>query len=105
MRSADEQLRLVRNKAAELHRRRLLRLKEGTGAACLLLAVCLGFLLPRAGSGAALPEGTGYGSLILTSPLSSYIVIAILAFALGICITLLCAHHREQRGETEDEDS
>lgn len=104
MRSADEQLRLVREKAAELHRRRLYRLREGTVAACLLLTVCLGFLLPGAGSGADLPEGAAYGSLVLTSPLASCIVIAVLAFALGVCVTLLCVHHRGQRGETEDED-
>ena len=100
MRSADDQLRLVREKAEKLRRRRQALLREGTGAAGLMLAAFLCFLLPRAG-GAAPPEGAVYGSLILSSPLVSYAVIAVLAFALGIFVTLLCIHRREP----EDEDS
>jgi hypothetical protein len=99
MRSADEQLRLVREKAEKLRRRRQALLREGTGAAGLVLAAFLCFLLPRAG-GTALPEGAVYGSLILTSPLVSYAVVAVLAFVLGICVTLLCLHRRGP----EDED-
>ena len=99
MRSADEQLRLVREKAEKLRRRRQALLREGTGAAGLVLAAFLCFLLPRAG-GVALPEGAVYGSLILTSPLVSYAVVAVLAFVLGICVTLLCLHRRGP----EDED-
>ena len=104
MRSADEQLRLIRNKAAGLRRRRQALLWEGGCAVCLLAAVFLRFLLPGVGAGAALPEGAAYGSLILTSPMVSCIVVAVLAFALGICVTLLCVHRREQGGEGEDED-
>ena len=89
MRGMDEQLRLVQSKAA---------------VCCFALVLYLGFLLPGGDGGAVLPEGATFGSLVLFSPKLSCFVIAILAFILGVCVTLLCVYRRERRDGTEDED-
>lgn len=31
-----------------------------------------------------------YGSLLLAAPYTGYVVVGVIAFALGICVTLLC---------------
>ncbi len=104
MRSTDEQLRLIRNRASGLRLRRERRLRRGAAAGCLLLAAALGLLLPGTGGSAVIGGGAVYGSIILTSPALSYIVIAILAFILGVCVTLLCLHHRSRKGSPEEEE-
>ena len=104
MRSTDEQLQLVRSRAAKLRKRRQSLLRSGAMAACFLLAAALGPLLPLTEGSVGAPEALAYGSLILSSPLLSYIVVAILAFALGILITLLCVGHRAAHGIPEEED-
>ncbi len=104
MRITDEQLRLVRERAEKLRTRRQRLLRRGTAALCLLLAAALGLVLPGMEGGAALPEEAAFGSIVLTSPGLSYIVIAILAFALGVCVTLLCIQRRAQGRDGEDRD-
>ena len=104
MRSTDEQLRLVRSRASRLRLRRERMLRRGAAAGCLLLAAALGLLLPGTGGSAVIGGGTAYGSIILTSPALSYIVIAILAFILGVCVTLLCLYHRRRTGSPEEEE-
>ena len=105
MRSADEQLRLVRSKAAKLRRRQRSRLTGAAAVCCLALVLFLGFLLPGGDGGVSLPEGATFGSLVMVSPKLSYVVVAILAFALGLCVTMLCIYRRERRGKSEDDDS
>jgi cytochrome bd-type quinol oxidase subunit 2 len=104
MRSTDEQLRLVRNRASKLRMRRRRMLRRGAAAGCLLPAAVLGFLLPSVEGSAAIGAGAVYGSVILTSPALSYIVVAILAFILGACVTLLCLHRRGRTGSPEEEE-
>ena len=38
-----------------------------------------------------------YGSLLLAAPYIGYVIVGILAFALGICVTLLCIRLKELR--------
>ena len=38
-----------------------------------------------------------YGSLLLAAPYTGYVVVGVLAFALGVCITLLCIHWKALR--------
>ncbi len=106
MRSTDEQLRLIRGRARRLRERRRSLARFGAGAACCLaLILLLSVMLPGV-SGNAAPSGeVPFGSLILISPLLSYIVIAILAFVLGACVTLLCIFHRPRPGRSEEEET
>ena len=104
MRSTDEQLRLVRKKASKLRMMRERMLRRGTAAGGLLLAVVLGLILPRVGGGATTVGGAFFGSIVHISPVVSYIVVAVLAFALGTCVTLLCVHRRERADSSEEEE-
>ena len=104
MRSTDEQLRIVRDKASKLRRRRQNLTRAGASAACLSLLAALIILTPRA-NGTVIREDAAFGSLILTSPVLTYVVIAILAFVLGVCVTLLCILRRPRRGRSEEEES
>ena len=36
------------------------------------------------------PEGTVYGSFLLSAEAGGYVAAAVIAFALGVCVTLLC---------------
>ena len=104
MRGTDEQLRIVRSKAAKLRRRRDL-LRQGAAAAlCLALITALGLALPRVGGRLTVPGYGAFGSLVLATPALGYIVIGVLSFALGVCLTLLCIHRRRRWDETEDEE-
>ena len=105
MRGTDEQLRLIRSKAAKLRRRQQHWLAGAAAVCCLALVLFLGFLLPGGDAGVSLPEGATFGSLVLLSPKLSYVAVAVLAFALGVCVTLLCIYRRERRGKSEDDDS
>ena len=60
--------------------------------------------LPRPEGDLRLPEGAAYGSLVLSSPLLSYMIIAVLAFALGVVVALLCISRRAAHGAPKDED-
>ena len=103
MRSADEQLRTIRVKAHRLRQRRQNLVRAGASVCGLLLVVILALALPRVSGNVNLPEGAVFGSLVLASPVRSYVVVAILAFALGICVTLLCVYRRPRPAAEEDE--
>lgn len=106
MRSMDEQLALVRSRAAGLRRKRGDRRRfAAASAVCLLLIAVLGILMPEVSGKLALPEEAVFGSLVLASPAIGYIVIGILAFALGVLITLFSCCRRETGGDTEEDDS
>ena len=105
MRSADEQLRMIRQRAEKRkQKRQTVLLRSATVLCSMALAAFLGLVLPRL-DGVILPEGTLTGSVVFLRPQLGYIVLAILAFCLGVFVTLLCVHHKEQKGNKEDEES
>ena len=105
MRSADEQLRMIRQRAEKRkQKRQTVLLRSATVLCSMALAAFLGLVLPRL-EGVILPEGTLTGSVVFLRPQLGYIVLAILAFCLGVFVTLLCVHHKEQKGDKEDEES
>ena len=96
MRSTDEQLQEIMRRAESVKEKRIIRKRLHASAlascACvaLLIAVCL--YLPQL---AVMPENAGmqqYGSLLLAAPYTGYVVVGVIAFALGVCVTLLCIH-------------
>lgn len=110
MRSDKERVAAVRRRAAELKRQR--RVRQGTlltgccGAASLALIVGLAGFMPDALRTAE----DGYadfetaGSIFSTSPALGYIAIGLLAFALGVCVTILCFRIRALSGEDRPEE-
>ena len=96
MRSTDEQMREIMGRAKIVKEKRSIRKRLHASAiaslacAALLIAVC--FCLPRL---TVIPDSAGmqhYGSLLLAAPYTGYVIVGVLAFALGVCIALLCVH-------------
>lgn len=96
MRSTDEQLQEILRRTELVRENRGIRTKLRTSAAacvvCALLLITACISLPRLRMDAASPEMQPYGSLLLAAPYLGYVIVCILAFALGICVTLLCVH-------------
>lgn len=71
-------------------------------AACLCILVVIGSVMPRLTAGfgeAPVSHTSGVASLLAGSEALGYVMMAILAFLLGICVTLLLhvIHRRKQR--------
>ena len=92
MRDTDEQMRLILERSGSVRRRRRVRaLTVGSVCLCLVLIVAVSLALPLAQGTLEAPAGS-YASLIQPAPALGYVVIGVLAFVLGACVTLLCTH-------------
>lgn len=49
--------------------------------------------------------GSVYGSFLLSREAGGYVLIALIAFVLGVAVTLLCLHYRKKQDDTRDEQS
>ena len=100
MRNTDEQLKEIYSRAEKIRTRRRARARMTAAVCvCLVLIAALGFAMPPVRGELAAQEGAVYGSLAASSPALGLIVIGVLAFALGVCVTLLCVRLREDGKE------
>ena len=88
LQAALERAKVLR---ARSFRRRQRALSIGTGG-CFCALLALGYSL-AARSGASLEEAD-YGAFLLPSHAGGYILAAVLAFAAGVLVTLLCLRYR-----------
>lgn len=116
MRNLEERVTAVKQRAAKLERdkreRRVRVLKVCMVAACLAIIVGLGFFMPQLLSKSV--PGVRYDSGMVAgifeeSKSLGYIVVGVLAFVLGICVTVVCYKVRfleeEQKNSGERQDS
>ena len=92
---------------AELLRRRqrLLRAMRAEGVCAAVCAALLALVFTHIPAPEALSDGASpYGSLIFASQAAG-VVIGVLAFALGVSVTLLCLHRRRLRETERDHES
>ena len=116
MKSKEERAVLIRKRTAELkaeETRKKYRIKMGLlgggcAAACLAIIIELAAMLPQAvvrfqGNMAIHPSGTA--TMLTNSDTLGYVMMGILAFFLGVCVTVLLhmLHRREQRRKKESE--
>lgn len=103
MRTSDEQLDEVLERSARLKARVVMRhailIDSLAAAACLVLLVFVATTLPDLGGSVVTPTGGQYGSLVLDGPNLGHVVICLLAFLLGVFLTLLGIHVRKLRGK------
>ena len=96
MRSTDEQLQEIMRRSEIIKEKHTLRRSLLTDAAasglCLALLIAVILYAPVFHAAQAQSTSSQYGSLLLATPYIAYIIVAVLAFAAGICITLLCYH-------------
>ena len=110
MRSDKERAAEVKRRIAERERERRRRrgqlVTTGAAAACLALIVGLAFLLP----GMSGQESGGYqgfagaASMFRDGGAGGYIVMGLLAFLLGVCVTILCFRLRQMEQEDRREE-
>lgn len=115
MRTNEERSQLIHKRTAEIKREKQNRIQRGFDAVCI--AVCL---LLVTGIGAWMPElmtepaagsivhSSGVASMIGSHAALGYIVMGLLAFLLGVCVTVLLyrlrsRNERRSREEKEDE--
>ncbi len=108
MHSLDEQMQMIQNRSRVLRqekRRRRTLLRE-TGMVCVCLVLIVGSGLWLSGlRGAAFPmTAAPYGSMISGGQFIGYAVIGVLAFLLGISVTLLGLRLRKKQDGERDRE-
>ena len=114
MRTNEERAALVRQRTETIkeeqqrkkHKIRMTVLGGVSLAACLCLLVVMGSAMPQIISGfgeAPVSHTSGAASLLAGSETLGYVIVAIFAFLLGVCVTLLLhvIHRRQQRQRHE----
>ncbi len=95
MRTTEERTELILKKTEKIkaHRRRLRTavLHSCSCCACAVLIVLCAINLPRVGSSDSISVGdeSAAATLLAQNPAIGYIIMAILAFLLGVCVTAL----------------
>ena len=106
MRTTDERLAAAKRRARELKRQRRSRVAALAGAACL--AVILGLALAMPSVTARFSGADYYGGMtasLFSGGSLGYLLVGLLAFALGVCVTVLCVRlHERERGEDNEEE-
>ena len=109
MRTTDERLAAAKRRAEEIKRQersRRSRIAAVSGAACL--AVILGLALTMPSVTARFSGADYYGGMtasLFSGESLGYLLVGLLAFALGVCVTVLCVRlHERERGEGSEEE-
>lgn len=96
MRSTDDQLREIMRRAELVKEKRnvkkVIMMNAVASGLCAALLIAVALYLPNLSPAQTQMIETQYGSLLLAAPYIGYVIVGLLAFALGICITLLCVH-------------
>ena len=106
MRSSDEQFQEILKRADRLREvqteRKAAAVWAVSAAACLVLLIVSACFLPAFQAENHGSVSSRFGSLLLGSSYTGYVVIGILAFLLGVCGTLLAIHIRKLREKERD---
>ena len=115
MRTNEERTGLIHQRTAEIKRERQKKKQRALDmiciAACLLLIVGIGSFLPDwvvGIPGGEVHHASGAASLVGSHAALSYILMGIMAFLLGVCVTVLLyrlhrRNERKRREKLEDE--
>ena len=107
MRTNEERAGLIQKRTAEIKRERQKRKQRALDMTCLILVVGIGSLMP--GLTAGIPGGevhhaSGAASLVGSHAALGYILMGLMAFLLGVCVTVLLyrLHRRNERKQREN---
>lgn len=112
MRSTDERVAAIKGRVKELERKKKQRqyccISLLAATACLALIAVMGVFMPSIMKGLEQGDYTNTGmmaSIFYEGGSLGYILVGLLAFALGICLTVLCLLlHRRNKRDMEDVD-
>ena len=114
MRNTDERVAAVEKRVKELARQKKQRqhrsIALSAAAACLLIVIGMGVSMPGIMAGLAEGDYTSTGmmaSIFYEGGALGYVLIGLLAFALGVCLTTLCfllkpGNKRDKEDDTDD---
>lgn len=106
MRNTDEQLREILRRAETVKEKRSIqkRLRASALASCVCVILLIAVIgsLPRLTVLSQDIAAGQYGSLLLAAPYMGYVVVGVLAFALGVCVTLLSLQWRKLKEKERD---
>ena len=103
MRTTEERTRLIRKRTAELKRGQQRRKQRVWDCVCLLLVVGLGVWMPEWLSSPVSHSPAGTASLMGSHGALGYIVMGLLCFLLGVCVTVLLYRMRRRTKPKEDD--
>ena len=107
MRTNEERIAAMHQRAAEMNRAdraRKVRIMQATGAVVACAAtIMLAIFMPRISDFQPDPNGST-GSIFADSGALGYIVIAIIAFLLGVALTMFCYRLREWQMRKDKEE-
>ena len=81
------------------YRRACQRLSAAAGTLLAALVLVIALLPGKAGSNSA---GSVYGSFLLSEAAGGYVLAAVIAFVLGVVVTLYCFSRRNKAAEKKD---
>ncbi len=106
MRSTDGQLWEIMKRADHIKEKRSAQRIAASFAlascACMALLVVTFLYLPGLSETATAQANGHFGSLLLNASYMGYVVVGVLAFLLGVCVTMLCLHLRRLRKKERD---
>ncbi|MEG0590875.1 MAG: DUF4179 domain-containing protein [Lachnospiraceae bacterium] len=114
MRNIKEQASIVSKRANELKkakkRRNCYILSLSSIVVCLLLIMGTALAMPGVTARLSVPEHTnviGFAGIFSSGDAMGYLLMALLGFMLGICLTILCVylHKRSKEDKNNDRDS
>ncbi|MEG0019351.1 MAG: DUF4179 domain-containing protein [Oscillospiraceae bacterium] len=111
MRNIEERLNVVKKRAQQLEqqerRRNFCILSLSCALGCILLIVGSSLALPTVMARLPMAEFTdavGFASIFSSGSAMGYILIALLGFALGICLTIFCIYLHKRIVEDKKND-
>lgn len=101
--TAGERVAALHLRMAALRERRERRKTAALGAGCAGLTVCLAALI-FGGSHTGGTAGAYTGATMLFEDAGGYVLAAVLAFMLGVIVTVLCIRCRAKRNSGQDDE-
>ena len=101
MRGIEEQMKEIKRRR-EIYQamkslRRILIAEAVSAGACAAMMIAVISFLPELRQASEQAPVRQYGSLVLALPAAGYGLIALLSFALGVVVTLLCQHWKQRK--------
>lgn len=104
--TTDEALAEIMHRSERIALQRIRRsCQRLTGICSALLAVLVLGITVMPEKLAVTSAGSVYGSFLLSREAGGYVLIGLIAFALGVAVTLLCLRYRKKQDATKDEQS
>ena len=104
--TTEIRMRKIHSRARQYRARCEARRRICLTACALLLLACVGLLLGGAQSPGVAAVADGYGAVLLRDGAGAYVVVGLLAFALGVLATVLCVRMKDgaaERMQIDDE--